>query len=307
MQPGFKILNMHSDEERMPASSLDGRTLSVRTFATMGTIVSLRLRDLGDQPGRGETAPATAAQLVETVFRRWDEQFSLYRDDSELSRVARGDIRLTAASEPLRNCYALALEWRDRTRGVFTPHRADGVIDLSGVVKALAIAEAGTALTHSGYSNWSINAGGDVLVSGEPADRDEAWESADSAMPIGHRLAAPASPSRYPEWVVAIVNPFDRGDLIARVPLRHPLRAVATSGSAERGEHIWTARDGEPSAFRQVSVFAADIVMADVLATTIVAGGEAALTDLTERFAIDVLAVLREGQLLATPGLRRAE
>ncbi|MDJ0337683.1 FAD:protein FMN transferase [Cryobacterium sp. PH31-O1] len=244
------------------------------TFATMGTMVSLRLGDAE----HGATALTAAAQQVETVFRRWDEQFSLYREDSELSRVARGDIRLTAASESLRDCYALALDWRDRTQGVFTPHRGDGVIDLSGVVKALAIAEAGIALTDRGLRNWSINAGGDVLVCGDA---------------LGH------------DWVVAIVDPADRGESIASVPLRHPLRAVATSGSAERGQHIWTPRNFEPSPFRQVSVFAADIVTADVLATAIVAGGEAALGDLAERFPIDVLAVLRDGQLLATPGLRK--
>ncbi|TFD59980.1 FAD:protein FMN transferase [Cryobacterium suzukii] len=236
----------------------------------MGTVVSVRLGD----------SDADAAELVGTVFRRWDEQFSLYREDSELSRVARGDLRLTAASQSLRDCYALALNWRECTQGVFTPHRADGVIDLSGVVKALAIAEAGAALTACGQANWSINAGGDVLVSAD----------------AGH-----------PEWVVAIVDPGNRGDVIAKVPLGHPLRAVATSGSAERGEHIWTALNGEPSPFRQVSVFAGDIVTADVLATAIVAGGEATLNEMTERFTIDVLAVLRDGQLLATPGLRRAE
>lgn len=265
----------------MRTTGLPGEgTLPALTFATMGTIVSVRLTDFSTVPGRGAEARSDAVELVETVFRRWNAQFSLYRADSELSRVARGEIRLTDASETLRNCYALALDWRDRTRGVFTPHRSDGVIDLSGVVKALAIAEAGAALTARGHENWSINAGGDVLTTGVPS-------------------------AAQPDWVVAIVDPMDRSEVIASVPLRHPLHAVATSGSAERGEHIWTV--GGPAQFHQVSVFAGDIVTADVLATAIVAGGEAALADLTARFAIDVLAVLPDGRLLATPGLRRAE
>jgi len=272
---------MRSDRDRMPAGVPGDGTLPALTFATMGTIVSLRLADFSTVPGRGGEARAEAVEKVETVFRRWDAQFSLYREESELSRVVRGDIRLTDASEALRSCYALALDWRDRTQGVFTPHRADGVIDLSGVVKALAIAEAGAALSAHGHENWSINAGGDVLTSGVPN-------------------------AAQPEWVVAIVDPMDRSDVIANVPLGQPLHAVATSGSAERGEHIWTALPGEPSQFRQVSVFAADIVTADVLATAIVAGGEATMNDMTARFPIDVLAVLRDGRLLATPGLRRA-
>lgn len=255
------------------------------TVSTMGTVVSIRL---GDDAVDGEQDPARRA--IAEVFARWDDRFSLYRPDSELSRIARGELRLTEASGALRDCYALALDWRDRTDGVFTPHRADGVIDLSGVVKSLAIAEAGAAVTARGLADWSINAGGDILVCGEQS---------------------PAGPHESEDWVAGIVDPLDRQALLARVPLRRPLRAVATSGSAERGEHIWapfphSETPGEQQRFLQVSVFAADIVTADVLATTIVAGGSAALGHATDNFPVEVLAVLQDGSLLATPGLRQA-
>jgi thiamine biosynthesis lipoprotein len=55
-----------------------------------------------------------------------------------------------------------------------------------------------------------------------------------------------------------------------------------------------------------VSVAAADILTADVLATAIVSGGRAALDEFAERFDVDVLAVQRDGSLLATPGWPRA-
>ncbi|TFB53085.1 FAD:protein FMN transferase [Cryobacterium tagatosivorans] len=246
----------------------------------MGTVVSLRMGDGDAHDGTGtRELRRMAGAAAEAAFRRWDERFSLYRRDSELSRVARGDIRLTEASATLRDCYMLALGWRDRTDGVFTPHRADGVVDLSGVVKGLAIAETGEILAGLGLAGWSINAGGDILVDGRPAPEVD--------------------------WVVGIVDPMDRGEVLAGVPLAGPLRAVATSGSAERGEHIWTPAPGAASPYLQVSVFAADIVTADVLATAIVAGGEKTLNDSTGRWPIEVLAVLRDGELLATPGLRR--
>ncbi|KFF60022.1 hypothetical protein JF66_07240 [Cryobacterium sp. MLB-32] len=253
---------------------LPSSDLTAVTFETMGTVVSLRLADtVTDAATRRE-----ARSIAEQVFGRWNGRFSLYSPDSEISLVASGRIRLTEASEELRTCYALALEWRDRTGGVFTPHRADGVIDLSGVVKALAIDEAGAALSSRGFEAWSINAGGDILVCGVP--------SADEG------------------WVTSIVDPHDRHDVLATVPMIGALRAVATSGSAERGEHIWTP-GAEPSPFRQVSVFAADIVTADVLATAIVAGGEFTLNESTAAHPIEVLAVLRDGRLRATPGLRQ--
>jgi thiamine biosynthesis lipoprotein len=243
------------------------------TIESMGTVVSIRLAGAADDASR-----AAALAAVSGVFRRWDERFSLYRQDSELSRVNRGELRLTEASVTLRDCYAVALDWRDRTDGVFTPHRADGVVDLSGVVKSLAIAEAGDALTELAAGAWSLNAGGDILVHGDQSPG----------------LA----------WVAAIVDPLDRQALLASVPLAAPLRAVATSGSAERGEHIWSTVEGGLSPYRQVSVFAGDIVTADVLATAIVAGGEATLNRSTQTYPIEVLAVLRDGALLATPGLR---
>jgi thiamine biosynthesis lipoprotein ApbE len=254
----------------------DGGTRAL-TMRSMGTVLSIRFGGPAEPELR-----ADARGAVGGVFARWDARFSLYRDDSELSRINRGELRLTHASPMLRECYAVALDWRDRTDGVFTPHRADGVLDLSGVVKALAIDEAGEALRGLGLIDWSINAGGDILVAGGQAPGLD--------------------------WVAGIVDPDDRGRSLAAVPLALPLRAVATSGSAERGDHIWTSVFEGPSPYRQVTVFARDIVTADVLATTILAGGEVALGRSTQTWpVVQVLAVRRDGSLLATPGLRAGQ
>jgi thiamine biosynthesis lipoprotein len=234
-----------------------------QTFETMGTVVSLEWS--GD-----EGVSATVRRTLEAADRR----FSLYRPDSELSRIADGTLELLGASTELREVYATALGWRGETGGAFTPHRPDGALDLNGIVKAWAMGEAGRAL---GDGDWCLNVGGDVLVSGQ---------------------AASGAP-----WVVGIVNPDDRAGLLTAVPVVGPRRAVATSGSAERGDHIWI-RGRERAEFTQVTVVADDIVTADVLATAIVSGGTATLDDMTARFDIDVLTVDRDGELRATPGMR---
>jgi thiamine biosynthesis lipoprotein len=54
-----------------------------------------------------------------------------------------------------------------------------------------------------------------------------------------------------------------------------------------------------------VSVAAADITTADVLATAIVAGGIPMLDRATDRWDIAVLAVGTDGALLGTPDFRR--
>ncbi len=50
-------------------------------FITMGTVVSVQ----GD---------ASAMPQVEAVFQELDEVFSLYREDSEASQIARGELLL---------------------------------------------------------------------------------------------------------------------------------------------------------------------------------------------------------------------
>jgi thiamine biosynthesis lipoprotein len=238
------------------------------TFTTMGTVVSV------DAPG---SSPETMA-VIEQEFHRRDEQFSLYKTDSELSQIARGAINLAESTDAMRECYSRAVQWRRLTDGAFTPHRPDGVIDLSGIVKAEAMQAAADALNASGAVNWCINAGGDVLVQG---------------------TSAPHGP-----WSVGIVDPSDRAVLLATRKLTDDRPALATSGSAERGEHIWYAAPSSRD-FIQVSVIADSIVTADVLATAIISGGQVSLDDSTARWPIDVLVVRRNGELLASPGFLR--
>ena len=242
-------------------------------FDTMGTTVSLEL-ELEHEVG---VASASLLSTVESVFAEYDGRFSLYRPDSELSLVADGTLRLADASSALKDAYALALEWRSATAGAFTPHRPDGLVDLNGVVKALAIRAAGSLLG-TADANWWISAGGDAQWSGT-ARHDAPW-------PIG------------------IADPFDRRRLLCAISPAHTRSAVATSGRAERGDHIWRTVSSD-DAIVQATVVASDIVTADVLATAIIAGGHDTLQYVLERYDVDALAVDRDGALQASPGFRR--
>jgi thiamine biosynthesis lipoprotein len=243
-------------------------------FESMGTVVSLEVDDpAADLPKATET--------VHSVFQHYDELFSLYRPQSELSRVERSELALQNTSVELREVYADALEWRDRTNGAFTPHRLDDVIDLNGIVKALAIEAGGRALHELGIAGWQINAGGDILFS-QAAAQD----------------AAAA--------VVGISDPTDRGSLLCSIRLAGSRRAVATSGSSERGDHIWSSAPDGTVPYLQATVVADDIVTADVLATALIAGGAETLELVTSTWPVDVLVVDPSGEMLATPGFRAA-
>ena len=237
----------------------------------MGTVVSLTLPD-----GWGT---AEAVEAVIQCFADFDERYSLYRPDSELSRVARGELALTASSEELRSSYAASLRWRDETGGAFTPHRPDGTVDLNGTVKALAMQAAADELFRAGFLDWCLNAGGDVLSSGYQPD-GEAWR-------------------------VGVVDPADRSALLFAISLNGARHAVATSGSAERGDHIWSATAIDRT-YLQATVVADDIETADVLATAIIAGGPSTLATIVGRWSVDVLTVARDGTMAATPGLSTA-
>lgn len=252
------------------------------TLPTMGTVASIDVR--GARLGESDVSAIT------TTFDRLEERFSLYRDDSELSQVARGELLLTESSDELRSVYESAIEWRSATSGVFTPHRPDGVLDLDGIVKAMAIQQAGAVLHDRGFEDWCLNVGGDVLTAGSPIES--------------------------PGWRVGIVDPSDRTALLCAVELRavelSAVRlgegrcAIATSGTAERGEHVWRASSESAGRFAQVSVSAGDIITADVLATAILAGGESFRDTATESWDIDVLTVSPSGELSMTPGMQRS-
>ncbi|MGF6835296.1 thiamine biosynthesis lipoprotein [Paenarthrobacter sp. TE4293] len=260
-----------------PTSS--GYQLRARSFRSMGTVVSLTVASRT----HADTAVdelESAVEVIEGIFAQLDQTFSLYRTGSEASRLGRGELVLASSSEIVRDLYAEAAEWRLATEGAFTADRPDGTLDLSGIVKAHATREAALSLGALGLRNWCLNAGGDVLVSGSPG------------------------PETHEPWLAGIVDPLDRQALLGAFRME-PMSALATSGSAERGEHIWAVGGTAPE-FIQVSVAAPDIVTADILATAIVAGGTRTLDQAVDRWKVAVLAVRPGGALLATPEFRAA-
>lgn len=213
----------------------------------MGLPVSLALRGRHEDDARAEAA---WADLV-AELRRVDVVFSPYRPDSAVSRIARGeDVELT---EEIAEVVALGERAEADSDGAFSIWRdgPDGRrrFDPSGVVKGWAVQRAARALAALEHTDWSVNAGGDVLCRTVRADA--------------------------PPWRVGIEDPHDRSRVLAVVPVWNG--AVATSGTAARGEHIVDARTGRPPAgLASVTVVAETLTEADVDATAAFALGERA-------------------------------
>lgn len=243
--------------------------MAVHSFETMGTMVSIRLPDAD----LTELTAQTALGDIESECNRLNERFSLYLPESEISRIANGELALPDSSDEMRQEYARSLEWRNRTSGVFTPHRPDRVMDLSGTIKAVAIENAATILENMGFTDFSVNIGGDIRVSG-------------------------CQSSQEPGWVTGVVDPENSSQLLSALVLTDAYPAMATSGTAERGEHIWSKPDSARD-FIQATVIASDIITADVLATTIISGGQQALEQVTTDFSVAVMTVGLDGTLQA--------
>ncbi len=203
---------------------------------------------------QSEQDAAAAVRRFHDALLRADDVFSLFKEDSELSRLHRGELTVDECEpemlEILQSC-----EWyRGATLGGFDARRANQ-LDPSGIVKGWAVAKGATAFDQLGASAWMVGASGDILVS-----------------------------KGGPSWRVGIADPRVKGDptgtpVIDVVTLGGRLRALATSGSAQHGDHIWDPITGEGARhYLQVSVVADDMVHADAWATAIAAGGETVLS-----------------------------
>ncbi|WP_371483350.1 FAD:protein FMN transferase [Kitasatospora sp. NBC_00315] len=233
----------------------------------MGTVFSFAVRD---------AAPADLAPAL-AELHRLDRIFSTYRPQSDISRLARGE--LTGAqcdplvAEALDHCAVVERE----TDGYFSVY-AGGSLDPSGWVKGWAIERASRLLTAAGFPHHSVTGGGDVQTAGEPA---------------------PGRP-----WRIGVADPAAPGELAAVVEGHGPF-AVAGSGTAERGPHITDPHTGRPPVGAlSLTLTGRHIALTDALATAAFAMGPAAALHWAEkRPGIEALVILTDGTRLGTSGL----
>jgi thiamine biosynthesis lipoprotein len=232
----------------------------------MGMPIGIDLRDADATA----VDPGPAFDWLELV----DATFSTYRDDSDISRLARGEILLhecrPEVDEVLTRCVEL-----ERDTGGFFSVRAAGRLDPSGLVKGWAVDEAAELLAAAGAEHFCINAGGDIVARGRPA---------------AGRL-----------WRVGIRHPVDLDRLAAVLAVED--RAVATSGQYERGAHIVDPHTGRPAAgLLSVTVVGPDLATADAYATAAMAMGAEGPAWAATRAGYDAMCITSDRRVLSSPG-----
>ncbi|CAL9600725.1 FAD:protein FMN transferase [Streptomyces pilosus] len=209
----------------------------------MGTVFSLDVR--GGEPD----AVRAAVRDAVAGLHRVDEVFSTYRDDSQISRLARGELSVAECDPEVAEVLELAAE-AERVSGGWFSARYRGRPDPTGIVKGWATERAARRLAAAGASGVSVNGGGDVQLLGAPG----------AGRP----------------WRVGVSDPLRPGGLAAVVSAAGADEvAVATSGTAERGDHIVDPRTGRPAVtdLVAVTVVAPRLTWADCWATAAFAMG----------------------------------
>jgi thiamine biosynthesis lipoprotein len=233
---------------------------------------------------------ATLLELAEKTLQEADEIFSLYKPDSPLSKLARGEISLLLCPDVCTEIWDDCEHFNEITDGWFSAFTPEHTFDPSGLVKTWAAAKAANELLEGGVLDFAVNAGGDILLSPQIS----------AGIPMRMGISKPKSIANDDAGVLTVI------DLNGK-----DFRAMATSGTAERGEHIWNPKAGAgtwATELLQVSVVAKDIVTADVLATAAFAAGNQALDFLAnyneknEGNQVEALIVNKDSSLAATPG-----
>ena len=242
-------------------------------FRVMGTMASIVVAP-SDADRLGDTQVRAAVAAARTRLHDLDHRFSHYRADSDISRwVAGDDISADAVAEieqVLRECGRLHAD----SDGVFrarNPHT--GALDTAGYVKGYAIGQAAADLAAAGLRDYVVGVGGDVQCAGRPA-ADRPWRVA-------------VQDPRRSHAVLALIDASDA--------------AVATSGTAQRGHHIWgPSRPAEraPSPLASFTVVGPDIAEADAFATIGFAMGDAGVAWVRAHEGYRSLAVRTDGSVV---------
>lgn len=231
----------------------------------------------------GEAELQNLLGLAVAKLHEADNIFSLYKPESPLSQLARGETSVGKCPPVVDEVWNLCEKWEKTTDGWFSPFTPEHTFDPSGLVKTWAAQASIDVLLNAGLEDFALNAGGDVFVG--PAVTD----------PIQQKLGIhkPVSIAADDAGVLTVIDLAGTN-----------FNSLATSGIAERGSHIWNPRnpDSEPTALVQVSVVADDLVKADVWATAAFAAGNRGVELLEAVPNLEALFVLPDGGLSATSG-----
>ncbi len=228
-----------------------------------------------------EVLNAESFAILNKVFAYFtyiDNKFSTYKEDSEISRLNRGEISPDGATSDMRTILRLSEHTKKETGGYFDISFR-GKLDPAGLVKGWAILQAAMILDEAGVENYYIEAGGDIQVKGKNAAGEN--------------------------WRIGIRNPFKLRQIVKVLSVSD--LGIATSGTYERGRHIYnpkTSRMAEDDIV-SLSVVGPNIYEADRFATAAFAMGRQGIYFLEKQPNLEGYMIDKKGIATMTSGFGR--
>ena len=215
-----------------------------------------------------------AIESAFVFFEAVDARFSTYKTDSEITHFNQGLHNSTELSSEMKEVLSFADETKLATHGYFDSKNPQGLTDPSGIVKGWSIHKVATELRSLGIKNFSIEAGGDIEMSGTNGNGEI--------------------------WKVGIRNPFNTKEIVKRVQLHNA--GIATSGTYIRGAHIYNPHNLEKPIHELVSlsVIGPNAYEADRFATAAFAMGSDGIQFIESLEGFEGYMITKDGQAIFT-------
>lgn len=207
-------------------------------------------------------------EKVFEYFRYIDTEYSPFKETSQVGKLNRGEKVSGEMEEILR----LAQDLKVATDGYFDIKKPDGIIDPSGIVKGWAIKNAADILRQLGYTRFYVDAGGDAEIVGK-------------------------------NWKWGIRNPFNKSEIVKVLNLSDC--GIATSGTYERGQHIYNpiTKKAEITDIVSLTVIGPNVYEADKFATPAFAMGRTGIEFIEKQKNLEGYMIDRNGIATMTSGL----
>jgi len=205
-------------------------------------------------------------------FREVDEKYSPFKETGEVGKLNRGH----KVTEEMKEILRLAGDLKEKTNGYFDIVRPDGKIDPSGIVKGWAVSRAADILRKNGFKKFFIDAGGDAEIVGG-------------------------------SWKWGIRNPFNIREIVKVLNLSNV--GIATSGTYERGQHIYNPVGKKPVITDIVSltVIGPNVFEADRFATPAFAMGKSGIEFIEKQECLEGYMIDKDGIATMTSGFKKYE
>ena len=224
-----------------------------------------------------KNAKESDIEKVFSYFNKIDEKFSTYKDNSEISKINRNEIKKEKYSSEMKKILKLSEQTKQETNGYFDIN-INGKLDPSGIVKGYAIYNGAKMLLKKGYKNFYVEIAGDIQVFGQNVDNKK--------------------------WKIGIENPFKKGEIIKVVNLSN--NGIATSGNYIRGKHINNPKKNiAADEIMSLSVIGPNVYEADRFATAAFAMGIEGIKFIENLLGFEGYMVTKEKNAIFTSGFEK--